>query len=302
MPAGVEAVRCDITEFDSIRQAVKGQEAILHLAAIAFPAAAHAGELFRINASGTFNVYQAAAEEGIRRVVSASSINFLGFFYGGVDFAIRYFPIDEEHPNFTTDAYSFSKDLTEQIGAYFWRRDGISSICLRLPSVYRTTPEWQERMRERVTRSRQGIEEWSSFSEERRQAELQRVLGKWAEVRAKRVLQQPTSQWANLGWDFHDPDIRLLASRANFWASLHAEDSAQAFEKGMLADVEGSHPLFVSDAYNSAGMEAESLARLFYPQVTERRTELKGAQSLVSIEKARHLIGFAPEHSLMHYF
>jgi len=172
MPGDVEAVNCDITDFEAIRKAVEGQEAILHLAAIAFPAAAHPAELFRINASGTFNVYQAAAEAGIQRVVSASSINYLGYFYGGVDFPIQYFPIDEQHPNFTTDAYSFSKGLTEQIGAYFWRRDGIQSVCLRLPGVYQMTPEWQERMRERITRSRQGIAEWASFSEQKRQEEL----------------------------------------------------------------------------------------------------------------------------------
>jgi len=66
--------------------------------------------------------------------------------------------------------------------------------------------------------------------------------------------------------------------------------------------VEGCQPLFVSDAYNAAGVESESLARLFYPEVKERRVALEGAQSLVSIEKARRLIGFEPEYSLRDYF
>lgn len=67
-------------------------------------------EVFRINAAGTFNVFQAAAEEGIRRV-------------------------DEDHPGLTTDAYSFSKEIDGQIGAYFRRREGISSVTLRFLAV-----------------------------------------------------------------------------------------------------------------------------------------------------------------------
>ena len=302
IPAGLEAVHCDINDFDSISQAVKGQEAILHLAAIAFPAGAHPAELYRINVSGTFNVYQAAAEAGIQRVVSASSINFLGFFYGGVDFPLSYFPIDEEHPNFTTDAYSLSKHATEEIGDYFWRRDGISSVCLRLPGVYHMTPEWQERMHDRITHTRQALQELLGLPQKEQQKELARLLDKWAYFREKRVLQQPTSMWPELGWEFKDADVRLLSGRANFWASLHAEDSAQAFEKAMLAEVEGCQPLFVNDAHNSTGVESEILAHLFFPDVIERKAALSGTQSLVSIDKAQRLIGFSPEHSLQKYF
>ena len=46
------------------------------------------------------------------------------------------FPIDEDHPTYTTDPYSFSKQVIEDIGAYFWRREGISSVFLRFPAVY----------------------------------------------------------------------------------------------------------------------------------------------------------------------
>jgi nucleoside-diphosphate-sugar epimerase len=48
-------------------------------------------------------------------------------------------------------------------------------------------------------------------------------------------------------------------------------------------------------------VEAETLRRLFFPEVKERRPPLKGMQSLVSIEKARALIGFEPQHSIGRY-
>ncbi len=113
---GAEYRPCDINDYAALRQAVHGCDAVVHLAALPRPCDGPGGEVFRINAAGTFNVFQAAAEEGIRRVVQASSINALGYFYGVRDFPLQYLPVDEEHPGPTTDAYSFSKEIDEQIG------------------------------------------------------------------------------------------------------------------------------------------------------------------------------------------
>ena len=97
--------------------------------------------------------------------------------------------------------------------------------------------------------------------------------------------------------DFTDPEVRLVSTRANFWALIDARDAAQAFEKSLLADFEGSQPLFVNDSHNSAGVDSEELVRVFFPEVTARRHPLVGNEALVSIERARELIGFEPEHS-----
>ncbi len=66
-------------------------------------------------------------------MVSASSINALGFNYGIKSFPIRYLPVDEDHPTFTTDPYSFSKQILEEIGAYYGRREGISRCSCACP-------------------------------------------------------------------------------------------------------------------------------------------------------------------------
>ncbi len=57
-------------------------------------------------------------------MVTASSINALGFNFGIKSFPIQYFPLDEAHPSFTTDAYSFSKQIIEEVAAYYWRQGG----------------------------------------------------------------------------------------------------------------------------------------------------------------------------------
>ena len=92
-----------------------------------------------------------------------------------------------------------------------------------------------------------------------------------------------------------DPDVLLIAGRSNFWTNIHAEDAAQALEQGLLANYEGSHPLFVNDSHNSTGVSSETLAQVFFPEVTQRTHPLVGTEALVSIQKARDLIGFEPE-------
>jgi nucleoside-diphosphate-sugar epimerase len=299
---GAEYVPCDITDYGSLRGHVRGMEGIVHLAAIPWPGGAPGQEIFDINCRGTFNVYQAAADEGVRRISCASSINALGFNYGTVPFAMQYFPVDEEHPTYSTDPYSFSKNVTEEIAGYFWRREGISSVNLRLPGVYEVHAERMERMMRFATRFQQAVEELLAQPEERRRERVCSAIAKYDAFRPE--LSQPVSrEEMRARWRAYrdDPDMILLFGgfgRSNFWASIDARDAAQALEKGLLADYEGSHPLFVNDDENAAGIESETLVRTFFPDVTERKHPLQGAETLVSIEKARALIGFEPEYPI----
>jgi hypothetical protein len=95
-----------------------------------------------------------------------------------------------------------------------------------------------------------------------------------------------------------DEEARLVTlSKFNFWAAIDERDSAQAFEKSLSASFTGSHPLHVQDRFNWTGVESELLLRLFFPEATDRRRVLVGAESLLSHERARQLIGFEPEFS-----
>ncbi len=299
---GVECIACDITNFSDVREQVRGMEAIVHLAAIPAPQMASVEEIFRINCTGTFNIYEAAAQEGIRRIATASSINWLGFYYGVRDSKIRYFPIDEEHPNFTSDAYSFSKQVTEDIAAYYWRREGISSTCLRMPGVFEAREEWIPRRKEWITQTRQTFTELANRTPEERAAWLSQLLATTDDLRARRWLELSSEERKNLGLGTENPDVRFISSRMNFWTLLDARDAAQAFEKSLLADFDGCHPLFVNDSHNTTGLASETLMSLFFPEVTARKYLLAGTEALVSIDQARRLIGFEPEYSFSKWF
>ena len=90
--AGAEYAQCDITDFGALRAQVRGQEGVIHLAGIPNPNGASGPEIFRINCAGTYNVYEAAAQEGIKRVACASSINAFGFNFGIQSFPSATYP------------------------------------------------------------------------------------------------------------------------------------------------------------------------------------------------------------------
>jgi nucleoside-diphosphate-sugar epimerase len=298
---GADYACCDINDFPALRTQVGGMEAIVHLAAFPHPAAAPGDEIFRLNCAGSFNVYEAAAQEGIRRVVSASSINALGFNYGIKSFPIRYLPVDEDHPSFTTDPYSFSKQVLEEIGAYYWRREGISGVQLRLPAVLHITEEFRAMVKQFAPVTQQAYEKVLAMPAAGQQQRARRFIDEMDARRAERPHEKPR-KWGmpEGGWkpDFNDPLPLISFGYTDFWAMIHEDDSAQALEKGLTADYTGSHPLFVAGAVNTLNLEAETLARIFYPDAARKRP-LVGCEPLVSFDKARQMIGYEPKSTLV---
>ena len=129
----------DLAELGQVYSALAGADAVAHLGAIPRPTN-HPGEvLFRTNVMATYNIFEAAATLGIKRVVYASSMSVLGYPFYHRFFQPKYVPIDEEHPNLPQDAYALSKFLGEEIAGAFVRRTGMTAVSLRLSWIH--TPE-----------------------------------------------------------------------------------------------------------------------------------------------------------------
>ena len=97
------------------------------------------------------------------------------------------------------------------------------------------------------------------------------------------------------------PYRTLIFGRNDFWAILDVRDAAQAIHLALTVDYDGSHTLNIADSYNAAGLPAADLAALFYPEVTTWKRTVSGMETLFSIDKARDLIGFAPQHSISRF-
>lgn len=294
---GAEYQACDISDYPRLREMIRGCQAVVHLAALPSPAMGTPQEVFRVNVQGTFNVFQAAAEEGIHRVVQASSINAAGQYYGVVPAPLDYLPLDEEHPIFSTDAYSYSKHVIEETGDYFWRRDGITSVAYRLPYV--APASVHETISQRRSFIQPLVEDLLKRSPEERRDWFDFAWKTYNEFRATRPYEVLVPGYARQKIsEMPDEQRRALMAmnnRVNFFTMLDERDSAQAVEKGLTADYSGSHVLFINDRLNWTGLETSVLAELFYPDVKQFKKDLKGHDTLVSIDEARRLIRFEPE-------
>jgi nucleoside-diphosphate-sugar epimerase len=129
----------DMEDLGQVVGCFNGAEAIVHLAAIPRPVFHTNDVVFRTNVMAAYNVLEAAATLGIRRLVYASSVSVLGYPFYYRYFAPQYVPIDEDHPSQPQDPYALSKYLGEEIAKAFVRRADMTVISLRLVWIH--TPE-----------------------------------------------------------------------------------------------------------------------------------------------------------------
>ena len=125
----------DLTDAGQVYGALAGCDAVVHMGAWANPGVVPDTRTYADNTTGTFNVFQAAADLGIRRIISASSNQVYGFFAAPPLYA----PVDEEHPCRPVNCYALSKMAGEQAAEYFSRHKGLEILSLRILGT--RTPE-----------------------------------------------------------------------------------------------------------------------------------------------------------------
>lgn len=132
----------DLLNEAMVKQHVKGFDAVVHLAGIPHPLNDPPERVFRTNALGTFNLLEACASNGVRKVIFISSESVLGFAFSTSRIWPEYLQIDERHPNRPQDPYGLSKVTCEGLCLGFTRRTGMQTICLRPPWIW--VPEANE--------------------------------------------------------------------------------------------------------------------------------------------------------------
>ena len=162
-----EIIYDDITDRLAVLRAARGCKSIVHLAALPGPGT-HADEtIMRVNVVGTQYVLAAAEAHNIKRVVIASSGCAFGLVFAKHKFDPQYLPMDDDHPRLPQDLYGLSKLCNEETAAAYTRRCGMTTICLRITAVMRTTGElhpWFRRMFE-YSNSRRSDDLWNYIEE-----------------------------------------------------------------------------------------------------------------------------------------
>ena len=127
----------DVRAFESVRTALEGMDAVIHLAAMtAKPSAKDPLAAHDVNVKGTYNLAEAAVQAGVKRIVFASTIAVTGSLSKA--FVPQYVPVDEDHPCLARDTYGITKYLGEEVLKAYSRQHDLATVCLRLNWVQDT--------------------------------------------------------------------------------------------------------------------------------------------------------------------
>lgn len=104
----------DIRDPNGVRNALKGCEAVLHLAAlVSIPFSYDSPDMFvETNIMGTLHILQAARDLGVKKIIHTSTSEVYG--------TAKYVPIKEDHPLQAQSPYSASKIGADQIAISFY--------------------------------------------------------------------------------------------------------------------------------------------------------------------------------------
>lgn len=111
----IEVITGDIRDFDSVKQAVKGNDVVFHLAALIGIPYSYISPLayIRTNINGTYNILQSAKDFSLENVIITSTSETYG--------TAQYVPIDEKHPFAGQSPYSATKIAADQLAVSYIR-------------------------------------------------------------------------------------------------------------------------------------------------------------------------------------
>ncbi|MER5890074.1 NAD(P)-dependent oxidoreductase [Streptomyces sp. NPDC001941] len=131
VPGAPDAIRADLADTGALREAVRGVDAVLHLAGISLESTFD--RILEANVRGTYHLYEAAREEGVPRIVFASSNHAVGF-------TPRPRPGDPLIPVATARRpdtfYGLSKGFGEDLAQLYWDLHGLETVSVRIGSCF----------------------------------------------------------------------------------------------------------------------------------------------------------------------
>jgi uronate dehydrogenase len=122
-----EALTFDLEDMLAVLAAMEGVDAVVHFGGAVFEARWET--VLNSNICGSYNVYEAARKNGVRRIIYASSVHAVGYhpLEANIDASATHRP---------DSLYGLSKCFVEDLGRLYWDKFGIESVMLRIFSSF----------------------------------------------------------------------------------------------------------------------------------------------------------------------
>ncbi|MCL4378893.1 MAG: NAD(P)-dependent oxidoreductase [Actinobacteria bacterium] len=279
---GSKCYKGNILNIDDCRSAFKNADVIVHLAAIIGAITDFPPEtVFNVNTTGTFNVFKAAYDIGINKIIYASSDATYGYNFrksAEDKFIPAYLPVDEDFPQKPLDVYGTSKKICEEIARFFNNKYGITAIGLRISHIripISSNPELND-------------------------------VSNLSELEIYRCIETYHKNLSNFGMMLMPLVPCLLGKGENkVWSGYifsynDVRDAASAFVLAVKnKDLTGKNEIFCIGNMEDNGTKylTKDLIKLFHFENVPFKKDLKGRQPLYSSDKAKKILGYQSKYN-----
>lgn len=130
----------DLLDQSAVSRLLEGVDVVMHLGNYAGLGPVPPHVVFSQNTAMNTNVFQAAAEQGVGRIVFASTLQLIGSHVDSRTVVdpppAPTFPLSGDTPAQPANLYALSKAVAEQMLQYYSDRCGITCVALRLPLLH----------------------------------------------------------------------------------------------------------------------------------------------------------------------
>jgi len=127
---GEKYQQADLANFEQIHALLEGADMVVHFGAIGDEAPFET--ILGPNIIGAYNIWEAAYQHQLQRVIYASSIHAVGMHS-------RHNNIGTDVPHRPDTFYGLAKCFAEDLGSLYWDKRQLESVCLRILSCAQVT-------------------------------------------------------------------------------------------------------------------------------------------------------------------
>ncbi|MDB5954353.1 NAD(P)-dependent oxidoreductase [Ramlibacter sp.] len=213
---GEEVQQAALEDRAAVHRLLQGMDAVVHLGGISTEQPFDA--IVQANIVGTYNVYEAARQHAVKRIVFASSNHVTGYYRQDEVIA-------PDMPMRPDGHYGISKAFGESLARFYFDRYGIETVCLRIGSSF---PE---------PRDRRMLATWLSYDDLERLVVASLTTPRAGYSVVYGVSDNPASWWDNssarhLGYRPQDSSEPFRAAREAAQPQLDANDPAVVYQAG----------------------------------------------------------------------
>jgi uronate dehydrogenase len=125
--AGEEVVQAPLEDLAAMQSLLKDVDAVLHFGGVSIEKPFDV--VLPANIVGAYNVYEAARQRGVKRIVFASSNHVIGFYSQGETITPQALPRPDSY-------YGLSKAFGENLAQFYFDRYGLETVSLRIGSCW----------------------------------------------------------------------------------------------------------------------------------------------------------------------